>query len=151
MTGWRRTVCHTTRLRKHGLRSENPPRWCTSRRLHHRNQQRAPGGAAVSLNPLWRGMWQVQRVGDSQRPCLRTRVGAKQGPGTMAEMDSLPPPNPMSSTPQPAPKRFNVWQQNLNKSRVAQEDLINSGIHKDYNILALQEPYTDLSVTWMPF
>ena len=61
----------------------------------------------------------------------------------MAEMDSLPPPNPMSSTPQPAPKRFNIWQQNLNKSRVAQEDLINSGIHKDYDILALQEPYID--------
>ena len=49
----------------------------------------------------------------------------------------------MSSTPQPALKRFNVWQQNLNKSWVAQEDLINSSIHKDYDILALQEPHID--------
>ena len=49
----------------------------------------------------------------------------------------------MSSTPQPALKRFNVWQQNLNKSQVAQEDLINCSIHKDYDILALQEPYID--------
>ena len=31
-----------------------------------------------------------------------------------------------------------------NLSRVAQEDLINSGIHKDYDILALQEPYIDV-------
>ena len=61
----------------------------------------------------------------------------------MAEMDSPPPPNPMSSMPQPTLKRFNVWQQNLNKSQVAQEDLINASIHKDYDVLVLQEPYID--------
>ena len=49
----------------------------------------------------------------------------------------------MSGTPQLAPTRIKIWQKNLNKSRVAQEDLINSDIYRNYDILALQEPYID--------
>ena len=37
----------------------------------------------------------------------------------------------------------NLWQQNLNKSATAQQDLINSTDPKIYDILALQEPYID--------
>ena len=49
----------------------------------------------------------------------------------------------MNSTPHLTPNRLRIWQQNLNKSRVAQEDLINSEAYKDYNLLILQEPYID--------
>lgn len=59
------------------------------------------------------------------------------------ETDSSHPPSSMSSATQLTPKRFNVLQQNLNKSRTAQEDLINSDIHRNYDILVLQEPFID--------
>jgi ribonuclease HI len=36
-----------------------------------------------------------------------------------------------------------IWQQNLNKSRVATEDLLNSGVQNDWDILLIQEPYID--------
>ena len=49
----------------------------------------------------------------------------------------------MSSTPAPAPDRLCIWQQNLNKSRVAQEDLINSEVYKQFDVLILQEPFID--------
>ena len=49
----------------------------------------------------------------------------------------------MSSTPGQAPIKLRVWQQNLNKSRVAQEDLINSDVHKNYDAMLLQEPFID--------
>jgi ribonuclease HI len=49
----------------------------------------------------------------------------------------------MNSTPSSASTRLQIWQQNLNKSRAAQEDLINSNIHSDYDIILLQEPYID--------
>ena len=49
----------------------------------------------------------------------------------------------MSRGPHAAPTQINVWQQNLNKSRIAQEDLINSDIQRTYDILMLQEPYID--------
>ncbi|KII91391.1 hypothetical protein PLICRDRAFT_105097, partial [Plicaturopsis crispa FD-325 SS-3] len=41
------------------------------------------------------------------------------------------------------PTRLKIWQQNLNKSSKAHFDLINSAVHKDYDILAIQEPYLD--------
>ena len=47
----------------------------------------------------------------------------------------------MSSMLQPAPTQIKIWQQNLNKSRVAQEDLIDTDVYRTYNILALQEPF----------
>ena len=37
----------------------------------------------------------------------------------------------------------NIWQQNLNKSDIAQQDLINSINPNKYDIIALQEPYID--------
>ena len=49
----------------------------------------------------------------------------------------------MNSTPVPAPNRLHIWQQNLNKSRVMQEDLINSEVYKQYDVLILQEPFID--------
>ena len=49
----------------------------------------------------------------------------------------------MSSTPAPTPDRLRIWQQNLNKSRVAQEDLINSEVYKQFDVLVLQEPFID--------
>jgi len=52
-------------------------------------------------------------------------------------------PSPMSSVAQLEPVWLRIWQQNLNKSRVAQEDLINSDVHKSYDLLILQEPYID--------
>jgi dimeric dUTPase (all-alpha-NTP-PPase superfamily) len=49
----------------------------------------------------------------------------------------------MSNMLQLTPKRLKIWQQNLNKSRIAQEDLINSEVYKNYDLLVLQEPYLD--------
>jgi len=47
----------------------------------------------------------------------------------------------MSRHLEPAPKRLRIWQQNLNKSDKAQFDLINLPVHKDWDLLLLQEPY----------
>jgi len=49
----------------------------------------------------------------------------------------------MNSTTGPTPNRIQIWQQNLNKSRATHEDLINSDVYKSFDILVLQEPYTD--------
>ena len=49
----------------------------------------------------------------------------------------------MSYTIEPSPTRLHIWQQNLNKSDKAHYDLINTPLHKNWDILALQEPYTD--------
>ena len=49
----------------------------------------------------------------------------------------------MSSTPTVSPTGIRIWQQNLNKSRVAHEDLINSDAHKNFDLLILQEPFID--------
>jgi hypothetical protein len=43
----------------------------------------------------------------------------------------------------PAPKRLRIYQQNLNMSDQAQYDLLNSPIHKDWDLLLLQELYID--------
>ena len=48
----------------------------------------------------------------------------------------------MSDNLEPSPKRLRIWQQNLNKSDKVQFDLINSSVHKDWDLL-LQEPYID--------
>ena len=39
--------------------------------------------------------------------------------------------------------RLRIWQQNLNKSDKAQFYLINMPLHKEWDILLLQEPYID--------
>src|SRR6266481_3766608 len=44
---------------------------------------------------------------------------------------------------EPPPVRLRIWQQNMNKSDRAQFDLINSLIHKDWDLVLLQEPYID--------
>ena len=49
----------------------------------------------------------------------------------------------MSSTLGPTPVRLKIWQQNLNRSRAAHEDLINSDVFRHFDILTLQEPYID--------
>ena len=49
----------------------------------------------------------------------------------------------MPYTLEPTPLRLRIWQQNLNKSSPAHYDLINSPLHKDWDLLALQEPYID--------
>ena len=49
----------------------------------------------------------------------------------------------MSSTLGLAPVRLNVWQKNLNKSRAVHEDLINSPVFKNFDVLVLQEPFMD--------
>src|SRR3981189_178279 len=49
----------------------------------------------------------------------------------------------MSDTTYSMPTRLNIWQQNLNKSAKAHWDLINSSIHKEWDIILLQEPYID--------
>ena len=40
--------------------------------------------------------------------------------------------------------RLRIWQQNLNKSDKVHLDLINSPVHKDWDLLLLQEPYIDM-------
>ena len=60
-----------------------------------------------------------------------------------AHLTCTPKAPPMSRATGPTPNRLRIWQQNLNKSRVVQEDLINSGVYKDYDVLILQEPYID--------
>src|SRR6266481_7713720 len=49
----------------------------------------------------------------------------------------------MPYTIEPNPVRLRIRQQNLNKSDKAQYDLINSPIHREWDILLLQEPYID--------
>ena len=49
----------------------------------------------------------------------------------------------MSYTLAPPPTRLKIWQQNLNKSDKAQFDLINALIHKEWDVLLLQELYID--------
>src|SRR6266481_7652232 len=49
----------------------------------------------------------------------------------------------MSYTLEPSPARMRIWQQNLNKSDKAQFYLINSPIHKDWDLVLLQELYID--------
>ena len=49
----------------------------------------------------------------------------------------------MPYTIEPLPTRLRIWQQNLNKSDKAHYDLINTPLHKSWDILALQEPYID--------
>ena len=57
------------------------------------------------------------------------------------------PPTPvrlsMNSTIVPTPNRLRIWQQNINKLRVTQEDLINSDVYRNYDLVLLQEPYID--------
>ena len=60
-----------------------------------------------------------------------------------AHLTCTPTAPSMSRATGLTPNRLRIWQQNLNKSRVAQEDLINSGVYKDYDVLILQEPYID--------
>ena len=49
----------------------------------------------------------------------------------------------MNSTIIPTLNCLRIWQQKINKLRVAQEDLINSDMYKNYNLVLLQEPYID--------
>ena len=49
----------------------------------------------------------------------------------------------MSYTLAPPSTRLKIWQQNLNKSDKAQFDLINAPLHKEWDLLLLQEPYID--------
>ena len=63
-------------------------------------------------------------------------------PVISAQPRSLPP-SFMSDTTIDKPIRLNIWQQNLNKSAKAHWDLINSSIHKDWDVILLQEPYLD--------
>src|SRR5437762_2011793 len=53
----------------------------------------------------------------------------------------------MNSTPASTPahtRNIRIWQQNLNKSRTAQDIFIQSPtLHLQYDILLIQEPYLD--------
>lgn len=40
-------------------------------------------------------------------------------------------------------KRLRILQINLNKSQIAQEDLLNSVIHTNYDVILIQEPWLD--------
>src|SRR5712671_6439351 len=42
-----------------------------------------------------------------------------------------------------SPKLFQIWQQNVAKSNTAQQDLLAKANLKDWDIIALQEPYLD--------
>jgi len=60
----------------------------------------------------------------------------------MAKVSPLPHSSArMTDTPQSTPTQLRLWQQNLNKSRSAQEGLINLDIQNNYDIILLQEPY----------
>ena len=50
----------------------------------------------------------------------------------------------MPYTIEPPPTRLRIWQQNLNKSDKAHYDLINTPLHKNWDVLALQEPYINM-------
>ena len=49
----------------------------------------------------------------------------------------------MSHTAETPSLSLRIWQQNLNKSDKAHYNLINMPLHKNWDILALQEPYID--------
>src|SRR3981189_2525687 len=59
---------------------------------------------------------------------------------TVTYMETL---DRMSDTTYSMPIRLNIWQQNLNKSAKAHWDLINSPVHKEWDVILLQEPYID--------
>ena len=73
------------------------------------------------------------------QPCYSTDLGTVRV--TMAGMDLLT--STLIFTPVSTPDRLRIWQQNLNKSRVVQEDLINSEVYKQFDVLILQEPFID--------
>src|SRR5882762_6506784 len=47
----------------------------------------------------------------------------------------------MPEQPNQPPPRLCIWQQNVDHSMVATQHLINSDLHRHYDIIALQEPY----------
>ena len=49
----------------------------------------------------------------------------------------------MNNTTNQDPTRLRIWQQNLNKSRTAHLELINSPLHHNWDLILLQEPYID--------
>src|SRR5262245_30548707 len=49
------------------------------------------------------------------------------------------------SNEEPQPTELKIWQQNLNKSMVAQQDLINTLDPEDYDLILIQEPYIDFN------
>src|SRR5882672_5195237 len=49
----------------------------------------------------------------------------------------------MTSTTATPSLQLRIWQQNVNKSKTAQEDLINTDVHRNYDLILLQEPYLD--------
>ena len=61
----------------------------------------------------------------------------------MIETHHFPLPLLMNRSTDDKLMTVNIWQQNLNKSDIVPQDLINSASPNTYNILILQEPYID--------
>jgi Endonuclease/Exonuclease/phosphatase family len=49
----------------------------------------------------------------------------------------------MTNNSTPAQTQLRIWQQNVGKSMISTQHLLNSDIHDHYDILAIQEPYLD--------
>ena len=86
----------------------------------------------------WKGCWKKQPRSDASTQwgmAAFTQIWQIGWPPSL-----LPPWHHRNYChPFSAPKCLKLWQKNLNKSRSTQEDLINSDLWKDYDIILLQE------------
>jgi len=63
---------------------------------------------------------------------------------TIIRQTPQPHPSPMSNTPDNQSVRLRIWQENLNKSDIAQHCILSGPITaKDFDIIAIQEPCID--------
>jgi hypothetical protein len=49
----------------------------------------------------------------------------------------------MNSHPLALPQKLRIWQQNVHKSKTAQDYILNTANPKDWDVIALQEPWFD--------
>jgi hypothetical protein len=89
--------------------------------------------------------WIAAGIPTGGRKLSRTCGPLNQLATTQPNAD-LPPPrpvDPMSKIPSLHPKQLRIWQQNVHKLQTAQDYVRNTANPKDWDIIALQEPWID--------
>ena len=141
------TTCHTSPHPRHGRRSWNRPGQHKSSDPMHKQPPLpvdSPSGLSSGNEARCTTTTEAAPHRDTTEHPSPYSTSPGIGRSTSTETTCPTPVNPsMNNTLHPVPNRLRIWQQNLNKSRVAQEDLINSEVYKEYDLLILQEPYID--------
>ena len=99
-------------------------------------------GLTQSMLP-WQSYGPARRGTPPPPPLCPARQAHRNSTAQATMLDLPLCPRHMSREPHAALTQINVWQQNLNKSHIVQDDLINSDIQRTCDILVLQEPYID--------